>query len=45
MFLEILKASKLLGDGIPADTVFDMSVGYNLEGIRSAARALAGSRP
>ena len=42
MFLEILKASRLLGDGtppgdgIPSDTVFDMSVGYNLEGIRSA---------
>src|SRR5450631_261839 len=35
MFLEILQASKLLGDGIPSDTVFDMSVGYNLEGIRS----------
>ena len=35
MFLEILKASKLLGDGIPTDTVFDMSVGYSLEGIRS----------
>ncbi|HYW46076.1 MAG TPA: 4Fe-4S dicluster domain-containing protein [Bryobacteraceae bacterium] len=35
MFLEILKASNLLGDGIPTDTVFDMSVGYNLEGIRS----------
>jgi putative selenate reductase len=35
MFLEILKASKLLGDGIPEDTVFDMSAGYNLEGIRS----------
>src|SRR5580700_11405692 len=35
MFLEILKASRLLGDGIPSDTVFDMSVGYNLEGLRS----------
>ncbi len=38
MFLEILKESKLLGDGFPdewGDTVFDMSVGYNLEGIRS----------
>ena len=35
MFLEILKASKLPGEGIPTDTVFDMSVGYNLEGIRS----------
>ena len=40
MFLEILKASRLLSeemtpDGIPSDTVFDMSVGYNLEGIRS----------
>jgi putative selenate reductase len=37
MFLEILKASKLLGGGFsPGDTVFDMSVGYNLEGIRSS---------
>lgn len=38
MFLEILKASGLLGDDFPgeiADTIFDMSVGYNLEGIRS----------
>ena len=38
MFLEILKESKLLGDGFPrewGDTIFDMSVGYNLEGIRS----------
>jgi putative selenate reductase len=35
MFLEILKASGLLGDDFPAETVFDMSVGYNLEGIRS----------
>jgi len=35
MFLEILRASNLLGDGIPFETVFDMSVGYNLEGIRS----------
>ena len=35
MFLTILRESKLLGDGIPSDTVFDMSVGYNLEGIRS----------
>jgi putative selenate reductase len=35
MFLEILKASKLLGDRIPSDTIFDMSVGYSLEGIRS----------
>jgi putative selenate reductase len=35
MFLEILKASKLLGEDIPADTVFDMSVGYGLEGIGS----------
>ena len=35
MFLEIVKASGLLRDGIPADTVFDMSVGYNLEGIQS----------
>jgi putative selenate reductase len=38
IFLEILKASGLLGDDFPgriADTIFDMSVGYNLEGIRS----------
>src|SRR5436305_2827288 len=35
MFLEILKASQLLDDGIPGDTIFDMSAGYNLEGIRS----------
>jgi putative selenate reductase len=45
MFLEILKVSKLLGEegpcsdaagpAPPSDTVFDMSVGYNLEGIRS----------
>jgi putative selenate reductase len=36
MFLEILKASKLLGEDFsPGDTVFDMSVGYNLDGIRS----------
>ena len=35
MFLEILKATRLLGEGVPTDTVFDMSVGYNLEGIRS----------
>ncbi|HLK62255.1 MAG TPA: 4Fe-4S dicluster domain-containing protein [Bryobacteraceae bacterium] len=35
MFLEMLKASRLLGDGIPMETVFDMSVGYGLEGIRS----------
>src|SRR5947209_12110056 len=33
MFLEILKASGILGEGIPTDTVFDMSVGYSLEGI------------
>jgi len=31
MFLEVLKASKLIGPEVPADTVFDMSVGYNLE--------------
>ncbi|MGO9254789.1 MAG: 4Fe-4S dicluster domain-containing protein [Bryobacteraceae bacterium] len=36
MFLEILRASRLLGEGIPEDTVFDMSAGYNLEGIRSS---------
>lgn len=35
MFLEILKASKLLGENVPSDTVFDMSAGYNLQGIRS----------
>src|ERR1039457_3527895 len=35
MFIEILKASKLIGQDIPGDTIFDMSVGYNLEGIRS----------
>jgi putative selenate reductase len=36
MFLEILKASKLLGEDFsPGDTVFDMSVGYSLDGIRS----------
>lgn len=36
MYLEILKASGMLGDGVPWDTIFDMSVGYNLEGIQSA---------
>lgn len=38
MFLEILKAARLLGDGFPGqwgDTIFDMSVGYSLDGIRS----------
>jgi len=38
MFIEILKASKLLGEdfsGDRGDTIFDMSVGYSLEGIRS----------
>jgi putative selenate reductase len=36
MLIEILKASKLLGEDFsPGETVFDMSVGYNLEGIRS----------
>lgn len=38
MFLEILKASRLLGEDFPgalSDTVFDMSAGYNLEGIQS----------
>ena len=35
MFLEILKASKLLGEDVPSGTVLDMSVGYSLEGIRS----------
>ncbi|HEY2015535.1 MAG TPA: hypothetical protein VGH38_18650, partial [Bryobacteraceae bacterium] len=36
MFLEVLKRSKLLGEDVPGDTVFDMSVGYNLKGIRSS---------
>src|ERR1039457_3623986 len=36
MFLEILKQSKLLGEDFsPGDTIFDMSVGYSLDGIRS----------
>ena len=38
MFIEILKASRLLGDeftGPFTDTIYDMSVGYSLEGIRS----------
>ena len=35
MLLEVVKASGLLGKAIPGETVFDMSVGYNLEGIRS----------
>jgi putative selenate reductase len=38
IFIEILKASKLLGEDFPGswgDTVFDMSVGYDLKGIRS----------
>ncbi len=38
MFIEILKASKLLGDDFPGDwgdTIFDMSVGYDLKGISS----------
>jgi putative selenate reductase len=35
MFIEILKASQLIGADVPGDTVFDMSVGYNLDGIRS----------
>ncbi len=38
MFIEILKASKLLGEDFPGDwgaTIFDMSVGYDLKGIRS----------
>jgi putative selenate reductase len=38
MFLAILKESRLLQNGFPAgfyDTVLDMSVGYNLEGIQS----------
>ena len=38
MFIEILKSSRLLGEefaGPFADTIYDMSVGYSLEGIRS----------
>jgi putative selenate reductase len=38
MFIEILKASKLLGGDFPGDggdTIFDMSVGYDLKGISS----------
>lgn len=38
MFIEILKASKLLGEEISTrntETLYDMSVGYNLEGICS----------
>ncbi len=38
MMIEILKASSLLGDEFPAskrETIYDMSVGYNLEGINS----------
>jgi putative selenate reductase len=38
MFTEILKASKLLGEDFPGnwgETIFDMSVGYDLKGISS----------
>ena len=38
MFIEILKASKLLGEDFPGnwgDTILDMSVGYDLKGISS----------
>jgi putative selenate reductase len=38
MLIEILKDSKLLGEDFGvglSDTIYDMSVGYNLEGIRS----------
>ena len=35
MVLEILQASKVLGEDVPSETVFDMSAGYNLDGIRS----------
>jgi len=38
MFIEILKSSKLLGEDFPGDggdTIFDMSVGYDLKGISS----------
>ncbi len=37
MLIEILRASNRHRDTFPGDTIFDMSVGYNLEGIRSAA--------
>ena len=39
MLIEILKTSALLGEDLPSgwgDTIFDMSVGYNLEGISSS---------
>src|SRR5690242_7345333 len=36
MFLEMLKASGLSGEQTAWDTVFDMSVGYNLQGLQSA---------
>ena len=39
MFVEILKASKLFGEDFcpgATDTIYDLSVGYSLEGIRSA---------
>jgi putative selenate reductase len=35
MLIDILKASGLLGEQVSSETVFDMSVGYNLDGIRS----------
>jgi putative selenate reductase len=38
MFLQILKTSHLLGECYPGgcdDTIFDMSIGYNLAGIRA----------
>ena len=35
MLIEILKAAHISGESTPTDTAFDMSVGYNLEGIRS----------
>jgi putative selenate reductase len=37
MLIEILKAARVLGDVSPAklETLYDMSVGYDLEGIRS----------
>ncbi len=35
MFLEMLKASRLLGEEVPAETLFDMSVGYSLAGLQS----------
>ena len=47
MLLDVLKADNLLGlpsDRLKADTILDMSVGYDLAGIRSP-RCAAGSSP